>query len=340
MKRTINESEIRQIIREALCELGGGVLNAIDDSIRKFGAELVRLYCKVDESGKPTTLCVKFPREQFTGSLDEFMSEEYGLNRYAVRGGTSAYKVIWYRNDVQRPINERVEEWDQQLRILNTELRKYDAQIDEVLTNYNPKYGIKRPVVIYRRPMSSSEQESVERAIIGLLQRDGYELDPRRGMLQARPGFSRLQFRIKETDRRSWRMQAKNVAGGYGGYGSGVAESVDQIVSESINYVLNEMDVYAQQDQYEISLFLQGLQQGRGEAMEDSVWVRYPEEETNENDPRYICYDFDNPGYLRDDHYSRQHIPLGTSKREVRNAIENNLGIRLPDDPADYEEEY
>ena len=66
------------------------------------------------------------------------------------------------------------------------------------------------------------------------------------------------------------------------------------------------------------------------------AWVEWPSEETAENDPRYIYYEFNDPGNLHDDHYSKQDIPLGNRKREVRNAIENKLRIRLPEDPEDY----
>ena len=335
MKRTIKESEIRRIIREALNELGGGVLNAIDDSIRKFGAELVRLYCKVDESGKPTTLCVKFPYEQFTGPLDEFMSETYGLNRYVVRGGTRAYKVIWYRNDMQRPINERIVQWDYKLQDLayalksDPTLRDMDVKLDPNAGNYDPNYkGPKRLEVLYMADPNMKIRKTVEDKIKGIMMRAGYEVDPR-VFGSGRSGYGRIGFKTQEMDRRSFALRHGNIA-----------ESVDRIVKESIKYVINESDIYAQQDQREIALFLQGMENGRGDCDENQAWVQYPEDETNENDPRYIVYEFNNPEYLRDDHYSHQHIPLGSSKRAVRNAIENNLGIRLPDDPDDYEEEY
>ena len=335
MKRTIKESEIRQIIREALCELGGGDMNSIDSELRKYNAELVRFYCDFDGNGQPTTLCVRIPYDQFSGALDEYMSDTYGLNRYTVTAGSRGFKILWYRNDVQKPINERIVQWDYKLQDLayalksDPTLRDMDVKLDPNAGNYDPNYkGPKRLEVLYMADPNMRIRKTVEDKIKGIMMRAGYEVDPR-VFGSGRSGYGRLGFKTQEMDRRSFTLRHGNIA-----------ESVDRIVKESINYVLNETDVYAQQDQYEISLFLQGLQQGRGEAMEDSVWVRYPDEETNENDPRYICYDFDNPGYLRDDHYSRQHIPLGTSKREVRNAIENNLGIRLPDDPADYAEEY
>lgn len=67
----------------------------------------------------------------------------------------------------------------------------------------------------------------------------------------------------------------------------------------------------------------------------ESAAVPYPEEgeyvgdETN----RWIVYDFNDPGHLRDDGYSMQHIHLTPEiQTRIKNLIYNNFGVTVPDE--------
>ena len=251
----ITEKQIRRIIREALCELGGGDMNSIDDEIRQFNAELIRFDCEFDNEGNPTALRVRVPYDQFTGALDEYMSDTYGLNRYTVTAGSRGYKTVWYKKLQQKPINERIVQWDPKLKDLEYELKykmreafgggkdnnPFDVKFDPNAGNYDPNYrGPKRLEVVYIADPNRAIRSAVENTIKGVMMRNGYEVDER-VFGAGRSGYARIGFKTQDTQRPSFNLRYGNLA-----------ESVDRIVKESIDEVMNELDVYKQQDALEI----------------------------------------------------------------------------------------
>ena len=102
-----------------------------------------------------------------------------------------------------------------------------------------------------------------------------------------------------------------------------------------LNEALAEMDVYQNQNQLEIANFLRGLENGSAMVDTESAAVPYPEEDEYANDEpsRWIVYDFSDPGHLRDDGYSMQHIPIpADTQLKIKNLIYNNFGITVPDE--------
>ena len=105
-----------------------------------------------------------------------------------------------------------------------------------------------------------------------------------------------------------------------------------------VNEALAETDVYKEQSLREIQIFLQGLESGRAMVDATQAAVPYPEDGEYENDEptRWIVYEFDNPGYIRDDGFSIQHIQLPSDfDRRIQNAIYNNYGVTVPDPYAE-----
>lgn len=101
-----------------------------------------------------------------------------------------------------------------------------------------------------------------------------------------------------------------------------------------INEALSETDVYKEQMIREIQIFLQGLESGQAIVDDKQAAVPYPEsgEYENEEPTRWIVYEYDNQGYLRDDGFSIQHVKLpGDFDRRIQNAIYNNYGVTVPD---------
>ena len=111
-------------------------------------------------------------------------------------------------------------------------------------------------------------------------------------------------------------------------------EQKKQFTKKVLNEALAEIDVYKEQSSREIQIFLQGLENGSAIVDDKQAAVPYPEEGEYENDEpsRWIVYEFDNPGYIRDDGFSIQHIQLnGDLDRRIQNAIYNNYGVTVPD---------
>lgn len=108
------------------------------------------------------------------------------------------------------------------------------------------------------------------------------------------------------------------------------AQFTDKVIRE----VLSEMDVYKEQMLREIQIFLLGLENGQALVDDKQAAVPYPEDGEYENDEptRWIVYEYDNPGYLRDDGFSIQYVPVeGKLKIRIENAIYNKYGVTVPE---------
>ena len=111
-------------------------------------------------------------------------------------------------------------------------------------------------------------------------------------------------------------------------------ERKNTYLKKLINEALEETDVYAEQAAREISVFIRGLENGSAFVDEKCAAVPYPEEDeyANEEPSRYIVYEFENQGYLRDDGFSNQHVKIpGATERRIQNLIYNNYGVTVPD---------
>jgi Lhr-like helicase len=76
-----------------------------------------------------------------------------------------------------------------------------------------------------------------------------------------------------------------------------------RIIKESVNKVLNEGDIYKEQWEDEINLFMQKLERG-GAIVEDGIVA--VEWGHDKKDPRFIVYK-EGEDRLTDDHFSAQH---------------------------------
>ena len=115
-------------------------------------------------------------------------------------------------------------------------------------------------------------------------------------------------------------------------------ERKEDYAKKIIKEALEEMDVYQEQSSREVQIFFQGLENGSAVVDEKAAAVPYSEEGEYENDEpsRWIVYEYDNPGYIRDDGFSIQHIKLtGDMDRRIQNAIYNNYGVTVPDPYAE-----
>lgn len=109
------------------------------------------------------------------------------------------------------------------------------------------------------------------------------------------------------------------------------------MIREAVKSALNEGDIYKEQWDYEMQIFMDGLSNGNAfEISEDTIAVEYPSEECNDNDPRYITYTFGD-GRLRDDHFSAQHSPYldDNTIRRIESYMER-LGLQNPNEYYDY----
>lgn len=101
-----------------------------------------------------------------------------------------------------------------------------------------------------------------------------------------------------------------------------------------INEAIGETDVYAEQSDREVSLFIRGLENGSAFVDEKCAAVPYPEDDeyANEEPSRWIVYEYEHQGYLRDDGFSMQHVKLPQGMdRKIQNLIYNNYGVTVPD---------
>jgi hypothetical protein len=109
------------------------------------------------------------------------------------------------------------------------------------------------------------------------------------------------------------------------------AQFTDKVIRE----VLSEMDVYKEQMLREIQIFLLGLENRQALVDDKQAAVPYPEIGEYENDEptRWIVYEYDHPGYLRDDGFSIQYIPVAEKlKIRIENAIYNKYGVTVPEE--------
>ena len=114
-------------------------------------------------------------------------------------------------------------------------------------------------------------------------------------------------------------------------------ERKKEFTKKILKEAIEETDIYAEQSKREIAIFVSGLENGNGIVDDKCAAVPYPEEDEYKNDEpsRFIVYEFDNQGYLRDDGYSIQHIKIpGVVERQIRNLIYNNYGVTVPDQYA------
>ena len=72
------------------------------------------------------------------------------------------------------------------------------------------------------------------------------------------------------------------------------------------------MDIYKSQWESEIKMFLKAIENGTAEIWNNCIAVEYAGY-SNENDPRYIVYEF-GADKLRDDHFCAQHSRRLTNK--------------------------
>ena len=115
-------------------------------------------------------------------------------------------------------------------------------------------------------------------------------------------------------------------------------ERKEQYLKKIISEALEETDVYKEQSLREVQIFLQGLENGNAVVDDRQAAVPYPEDGEYENDEptRWIAYEYDNPGYIRDDGFSIQHIQLpGDTERRIQNALYNDYGVTVPDPYAE-----